>query len=516
MAARVAKICVPVTVEHASEIASAISVASSAADIIELRLDYLHESELQQAVNDLPRLIKSTKPLILTLRPVAQGGRSTLGLAERMRFWLQVVSLTNVWFDVEFDVVEQLAADKASVDWSRIICSHHEFDCKPYALPQIYERLIATPAGIVKIAIRVEDADECLPFFQLMHSARNNKRPVIAIAMGEAGVMTRILGPSHGSFLTYGALKEETATAPGQITAPELHDLYRIDHLDEETEVFGLIGSPVSHSISPHIHNAAFAAGRLNAVYLPFEVVDVNAFIGKMAHPRSREMVWNLRGLSVTAPHKLAVIDSLDWVDATATEIGAVNTIAVRKNELHGYNTDAKGFSEPLRRRFSTLASVRCAIIGAGGAARAALWALSRDGADVTVFGRNVNRVRALAGAYKVRYQPLDDASFRDFEIVINATTLGTRGREEAETAATAEQLRGVRLAYDLVYNPVETRFIREAQSAGCDTLSGIEMLLAQAVEQFRLWTSHEASANVMRDAATRALTGQEVPRAVK
>jgi 3-dehydroquinate dehydratase/shikimate dehydrogenase len=316
--------------------------------------------------------------------------------------------------------------------------------------------------------------------------------------------MTRVLGPSRGSFLTYGSLDNESATAPGQLTARELREVYRIDQIDQQTEVVGIIGKPVAHSLSPRIQNAAFGAGKVNAVYIPFEVADVTQFMRRMAHPRRRELDWNLRGLSVTAPHKTDVLRSLDWIEPAAKQIGAVNTIVTQDNELHGYNTDAPGFIAPLRIKFGSLGDARCAIIGAGGGARAALWALRNEDARVELFVRNVAATKSMAEEFGVECYPLAGATFNEFDVVINATPLGMRGAQQDETAATAEQLRNVRLAYDLVYNPGETRFLREARAAGCETLGGIEMLIAQAVEQFKLWTGKEPDVEVMRAAASR------------
>jgi shikimate dehydrogenase len=225
-----------------------------------------------------------------------------------------------------------------------------------------------------------------------------------------------------------------------------------------------------------------------------------------MAHPDSREIDWNLVGLSVTAPHKSVVMDGLDWIDPAAREIGAVNTVVVQEQKLCGYNTDAEGFIKPLRKKFTALRDARCAVIGAGGGARAALWALSKEGAQMGLFARDPERARPLAEEFKIVCGPLSSASFAGFDIVINATPLGTRGDRELESAVSSEQLGGVRWAYDLVYNPLETRFMREARAAGCEVLGGLEMFLAQAVEQFRLWTGKEPDFEAMRLAAFQAL----------
>ena len=504
-----AKICVPVCVPRASELAPAIARAAEVADIIELRLDYLLEGELELAKDILGSLIgKAEVPIILTMRSGEQGGRVSLSLDQRSQFWASLgSSAENCFKDFELDLVQEYQgrADE-QMDWSKVICSHHDFAGVPVNLEQIYESMAATAARILKIAVQAADATDCLPVFHLLKRAQREGREMIAIAMGPAGIMTRILGPSRGSFLTYGSLDDESATAPGQLTARELRELYRIDQIDRQTEVLGIIGKPVGHSLSPYIHNAAFAAGGVNAIYLPFEVGDIASFMRRMAHPCTREIDWNLRGLSVTAPHKSVVMDHLDWIYRSAREIGAMNTIVVRGDELRGYNTDALGFIAPLRQKFRSLKGVRCAIIGAGGGARAVLWALRNEGAEVTLFVRDPDKASSLANKFDIDCQKLPGARFDGFEIVINATPLGTRGEYIEQTPATSEQLGGVRLAYDLVYNPTETRFLREASAAGCETLSGLEMLIAQAVEQFTLWTGQNPNAEIMRAAAQRAL----------
>src|SRR6266404_626349 len=509
MKTNAAKICVPVCVQRASELPPAIARAAEVADIIELRLDCLLAAELDSPKSILDSLISKVEALIiLTMRSDEQGGRVSLSLDQRLQFWLSIGSTDgNCLRDFELDLVQECQRRRDErVDWSKVICSYHDFVGVPSDLEKIYGEMAATPARILKIAVQTDDATDCIPIFHLLERAQRAGREMIAIAMGPAGIMTRILGPSRGSFLTYGSLDDERATAPGQLTARELREVYRIDSIDQQTEIFGIIGNPVGHSLSPHLHNAAFAAGQVNAVYLPFEVGDAVQFIRRMVHVRSRELDWNLRGLSVTAPHKSVVMDSLDWIEPAARQIGAVNTILIQEDALHGYNTDAAGFIAPLRREFGSLRGARCAIIGAGGGARAALWALRNEGAHVALFVRDPEKTRALSEEFEIDFARVSDASFAGFDIVINATPLGTHGVREHETVATFNQLRGVRLAYDLVYNPLETQFLRAARAAGSETLGGIEMLLAQAVEQFKIWIGNDPDVDVMRAAALRAL----------
>jgi 3-dehydroquinate dehydratase/shikimate dehydrogenase len=512
-----ARICVSVCVGRTGEMPAAIKRAAETADMIELRLDCLEENGLDSVVRLLPEYLAQVAiPVILTLRPKDQGGHASLDLQTRRRFWASFRNIPNDCFvDLELDLIQALVTEKSDHklpldwchDWGDVICSYHDFAGLPADLHQIYERMARTPARILKIAVRANEATDCLPIFHLLKRAQNEGRDLIAIAMGQAGLATRILGPSLGSFLTYASLDDESATAPGQLTARELREVYRIDEVNQETEIFGIIGKPVGHSLSPYIHNAAFREAKLNAVYVPFEISDAAEFLRRMVRPGSREIDWNLRGLSVTAPHKTAVISSLDWIEPAAKEIGAVNTIAVQGREVRGYNTDGSGFISPLRGEFGSLKDARCALIGAGGGSRAALWALSNEGARVELFVRDLTRAKSMTEQFTITCHQLKEASFDGFDIVINATPLGTRGEYVDKTPAVAEQLRNVRLAYDLVYNPLETCFLREARIAGSKTLSGIEMLLAQAADQFQLWTNNDAPADAMRDAARRVLS---------
>jgi 3-dehydroquinate dehydratase/shikimate dehydrogenase len=506
-----AKICVPVCVRRADELADNVKRAQEVADLVELRIDCVEPTEIDATLKEVASLQNTASvPFILTLRSAEQGGGRPIAAAERVEFWLHksqfgVPKSFPDFADVELELLESDYL-RQQLSNMRLICSHHDFVGVPGDLEDIYSRMAATNASILKIAVQADDATDCIPVFNLIERARREGRELIAIAMGQVGVMTRILGPSRGSFLTYGSLNKDSATAPGQVTARELREVYRIDSIDRETQIMGVIGRPVAHSISPHIHNAAFAQAHLNAVFIPFEVHDLDRFIRRMVRTSSREIDWNLRGFAVTAPHKSAGMKHLDWIEPAAKEIGAVNTIVVQDGGLQGYNTDAVGFIGPLKSRIGSLEGVRCAVIGAGGAARAVVWALRQERAIVTVFCRDPEKAKAIRDPFEVSCRPLAGATFFGFDIVVNATPLGTRGELETETPVTAEQLRGVRLAYDLVYNPLATQFLREAREAGCETVGGLEMLVEQAVEQFRLWQGKEPDVESMRDAAKRAL----------
>ncbi|HET9525498.1 MAG TPA: shikimate dehydrogenase [Pyrinomonadaceae bacterium] len=491
------RICVAVCEKTVAALESAAVRASESADVVELRVDCLG------AVEDLQRVLdRLSRPVILTFRPSQQGGHRELDHEARQSFWK--TAARTEWWDLEADLASEVVL-ATHADWSNVIVSHHDFSGVPKDLTKVYERLAATPARVLKIAVHADDIVDCIPVFQLLDRARTEGRHLIAIAMGNAGLPTRILGPSRGSFLTYAALAEERATAPGQITTQKLRSVYHVDTIDQETMICGLVGLPVMHSVSPHMHNAVFRAAGINGVYLPLEVRDVQSFFKRMVHPRTREIEWKLRGLSVTAPHKSKVLESLDWIEPDAKQIGAVNTVVVDNDKLRGFNTDASGFIEPLLKVMGSLRGLRSAVIGAGGAARAATWALLKNEANVTIFARNVEKAHALGKEFDVSYASLSDASYAGYDLVINATPLGS-GESIDQAPATAEQLAGAGCVYDLVYNPIETRLLKEACKADCKTVRGLEMLVAQAKNQFELWTGQSPSSTEMYESAAAAL----------
>ncbi|HEY0170185.1 MAG TPA: type I 3-dehydroquinate dehydratase, partial [Pyrinomonadaceae bacterium] len=456
-----ARVCVPVCVRNAGELRPSVARAAELADIVELRLDCLEEDQLAAALSLLGALLGETPlPFIITYRPRDQGGGRDVSLEERADFWRELPeALRDIegggrrgrdFVDLELDLLESPRAGSLGELFKRfrVICSRHDFEETPAELEELFARMARTRAEILKVATKANSITDCVEVLRLCERGRREGREVIAVSMGEAGMLTRVLAPAFGAFLTYASLDAAQATAPGQISARELREVYRVDALNARTLVAGLVGSPVGHSLSPHTHNAAFAATGLDAVYVPFEVTDLSEFVRRMADPRTRELGWNLRGLSVTAPHKQAVIPHLDRVSENASRVGAVNTVVVSEERgLEGYNTDASAALAPLERmvaeRVFDLCGASAAVIGAGGAARAVLWALGEWGAWTTVFARDAAKAHAVAEEFGAEWDELEGARFGRFEVVINATPLGTRGSRETETPARASQLRG-------------------------------------------------------------------------
>ncbi|MEO5860227.1 MAG: shikimate dehydrogenase [Pyrinomonadaceae bacterium] len=494
------KICISLCAKTADDLFAKIAQAEPLADVIEIRFDCLNPDQIDHIVEHLP-LIEKT--YLITYRPSEQGGLRVLPLNARLMFWKKVLAALadrDILVDLESDINFPFRFDE-----TKVIRSAHFFNDPPRDLRPAFFELAELGEGIVKLAATARDITDTIPAWKLIETADREKRKVIPIAMGEAGKWTRILGPAHGAFMTYAALDAADATAPGQLTAADLIDVYHVKELALDTKVYGIVAGDTSYSISPWIHNPGFEAAGQNCVYLPLQVTDLDVFITLMVRPATREVELNLAGFSVTNPHKQAIIKHLDEIDATAEKIGAVNTVKIENGKLYGYNTDAAGFIKPLISVFGDLNDAKIAIVGAGGAARSCVYALTMAGADVAVYARDTIKAENLTDSFGVRVKSIPD-TFGDCDIVVNSTPLGTKGAKEDQTIATAHQLEGVKLVYDLVYIPTETLLIREAKAAGAKTLGGLEMLIGQGAEQFKIWTGCEAPLRVMTDAVRKKL----------
>jgi 3-dehydroquinate dehydratase/shikimate dehydrogenase len=494
------KICVSVCAETADEFIKNIKRAAEFADVIELRFDCLESKQIHKTF----ALLSSNRPLLLTYRPKEQGGKTDADHAERLAFWNAFVlngslDLRKFWIDCEFDLKSQIS----NLSFRKII-SFHDFSNVPQNLNQIYEDM-SVDLDVIKIAVQAGDAADSIAVWKLLEKAKSENKRIIPIAMGASGVWTRILGLAHGAFMTYAALDSGKETADGQITAKDLIETYRVKELDENTEIYGIIGNPIAHSVSPFMHNAAFKFHDLDAVYIPFEVKNLDEFIKTFL----KEVHLNFKGFSVTIPHKQAIIEYLDEIAETAKTIGAVNTVKIENGKLLGYNTDAEGFIEPLKTAYGDLKNAKVAVIGAGGAARALVYALKNENAEATLFARNLAKAKSFTEDFQIELKELPKTEdqrpktdFANFDIVVNATPLGTKGALENETVLSAEQLEGVKLVYDLVYNPLETRLMSEAKKASVPAIGGLEMLIAQAAAQQKIWTGKIAPIEKMRQAA--------------
>ncbi|HEY0460024.1 MAG TPA: shikimate dehydrogenase [Pyrinomonadaceae bacterium] len=518
------KICISVCAETADQLIEQIKQAADSADVIEIRFDCLKKIETDKLWSRIKQFRKQFDgKLLATFRPrnKGQGGNRELSSKERFEFWRDsAVDEFIDWADVEFDFDFQHSKGYLRAVYKRFIWSFHAFGVVPndYNLNLILKKLSDLTADkqsgndsdVLKIAIRTDDITDTISIWKLLERAKAENRQIIPIAMGESGKWTRILGLAHGAFMTYAALGAGQETAPGQVSARDLIEVYRAKELDENTEVYGILGSNTSVSMSPYIHNTAFKHHGLNAVFVPLQVHDLDEFMRRMVKPSTREIELNFKGFSVTIPHKQAIIKHLDFVDETAAKIGAVNTVKIIDGKLYGYNTDAPGFIEPLLNSYGNLSGARVAVLGAGGAARACIYALQTAGAEVTIFARDLTKAKGLAEDFGVNFDEFPIANRKSqiasHDILVNTTPLGMKGKAEGETPVSAEQLKGLRLVYDLVYVPFQTPLMTEADLAEVPKIGGLAMLIAQAGEQQKIWTGLAAPMKEMSRAALKRL----------
>jgi 3-dehydroquinate dehydratase/shikimate dehydrogenase len=450
------------------------------ADLVELRLDYVDRPDAAAA------LAGCRLPAIATCRAAWEGGRFAGSEDDRRRVLEAALDHGAAFVDVEAaaafapDLIRQTGG-------RRVVVSQHDFDGAPADIPARLAALRATGAEIAKLAVRVERLEQMLPLFGEADTGSGPGH--VLIAMGSAGLPSRILAARLGSRWTYAG----DAIAPGQLSLPRLRRDFRFDRIAPDAALYGVVGKPIAHSRSPIMHNAGFAALGINAAYVPLEAADAEDFV-RFARGSG------LRGASITTPFKVELMRAVDQVDDLARRVGAINTLHTKDGRWIGSNTDVDGFLEPLVARTSP-AGLRATILGAGGAARAAAIALADRGAAVTIAARRQDAAAAIAadtGSVPGAWPPPPGS----WDLLVNATTLGSSVLPGNPMAG--GELTG-RLVYDLVYTPEETALLAEARRQGCDTIGGMEMLIAQAERQFELWTGQRPPAGLFRSVTTTA-----------
>ena len=479
-------ICIPITARSPEDTVSEMISASKHADIVELRIDYIPELQNAEACIE-ESLKRKTKPVIITNRPEREGGKFNGSEQDRLRLLQKAIDLGADYVDVEYDSIKQITRRNSS----KIIISHHNFKETPHDLSKIYDEICQQKPDIVKIVTHANDITDNIRIFELLQSTNI---PTISFCMGELGYISRILTGKFGGFLTFASLEKGKESAPGQLTADELSKIYHFKDINKETKLYGIIGNPVSHSMSPAIHNAAFTEKGLNNVYVPLKIANIDTFMKEC-----REI--DFQGFSVTIPHKESVLPLLDDLDPNARRIGAINTIVNRNGKLTGYNTDCMaaviGLECSLKETDETLNNKKVSIIGAGGAARAIAFGLKEKGCDITIFNRTIERAEKLSHDVKCKFESFEEIHQIDSDILINTTSIGMFPNVD-QTPVSKDILKEGMIVFDAVYNPIETRLLREANENGCHTVNGLSMFINQAAEQFRLWTNIDAPIELM------------------
>ncbi len=494
-------ICIPIIANNLDDVLRDMAEASKCADIMEIRLDYLKNPDLRSILE------RRTRPVIVTNRPVREGGKFNGSEEERIEILKLAIRLQADFVDIEHDSIHYIRKDAAHRVPTRIIVSYHNFRETPDDLNTIYRKLSSCDADIVKIVTYANDITDNIKIYRLLRQAQ---LPLISFCMGEYGVISRILYKKFGGYLTFASLQKGKESAPGQISIHELLHVYQARNQDKNTALYGLIGNPVAHSISPVIHNTLFKEMHLNNIYVPFRVDKIGEFIREFR-------ALDVKGYSVTIPHKESVINHLDAIDPMAGKIRAVNTVVNKNGQLVGYNTDCKAAIQALEDVYQAsgmdakndrLKGRRVTLLGAGGASRAIAFGLQERGAQVTVVNRNYERAQSLAGDVGCFSKKSDDLPSLEADILINATPVGMFP-EVNETPIDRGLLKPGMIVFDTIYNPMETRLLREAKSQGCKIIGGLPMFVNQAAAQFELWTGLKPPRKLIENIANKKLHGE-------
>jgi len=525
------KIAVPI-VSAETPLKQQLQAARAAgANLIELRVDLIDDVPAIERLLSRPQSL----PVILTVRSASEGGAWTGSDADRIGLIQRLGLLQPGYIDLEYETWQRSAnlrrkielvcttraeaADSAdSRGKNRLILSHHDLRGTPPDLTSVFERLAGSPAEIIKAVFTAHDAaDACRVLGQLGRYAPS--RPTIALAMGEAGMPTRVLAAKFGAYLTFARLTPGGEAAPGQPTINELRERYRIDTMTPDTRLLGVVGWPVAHSLSPAIHNAAMAEANIDGVYLPLPVKpDFESFVAFMAE-LSSAAGGSVMGLSVTLPHKK---NALDWLDhnrfpvlVPARRCGAVNTLTrLADGTWQGTNTDGEGVLSALLAapalEADKLPGLTVDVLGAGGAARAVVATLSDQGCKVTILNRTPARAERLASELGCNWRPWEEREDYRGDVLINCTPVGLWPAID-ETPMPDNALRRQTIVFDTVYVPAETRLLRAARSRGCSVVGGLAMLIGQAAAQFGHWHCRSTPIETMRaiGAKETRITGQ-------
>ena len=461
----------------------------------ELRLDYLQDfTEFETSLHQM--LLRLHAPqTIATCRRQEAGGAFKGSVQEQAAVLAAAVRAGCQWVDIEFESIKEAGPSlRRQFHPARIIASYHNYRTTP-SLGAVYRQLARLPVEVVKLATQARHLRHNLQIRQLLKTHHRRSPKLVAMAMGAPGIPSRLLALLWGSAITYAAPGNQ-AVVPGQIAADLMRSIYRVERLDQRTQLYGVVGSHASISLSPAMQNAAFQAKHANAVFLPCETNQLADFI---AFARQADFA----GFAVTMPYKRAVLRTLDWADPLATRIGACNTVAVQRGKWMGWNTDAAAVVEVLTKRLR-LSGSRMLILGAGGAACAAAYALRAEGARVIIAARREEKGRRLARAVEGEAVSWQGAEGLEVDAVINATPVGMYPYVDASPLDLA-RLRA-RVVFDMVYYPLATRFITEARGRGLITIPGLEMLVVQGARQFEIWTGLTAPRALMEQAVRQVL----------
>ncbi len=469
--------------------------AEAGESFFEFRLDFLDKpaqgpEAIRRFLEDHPECA-----VFATCRRHQNHGKFNGSIDEQLSLLEKAIGAGAQAVDVEIETAEAAPERLAHLrTLNRVIVSYHNFESTP-PMDTLIARVMRPGADAYKIVTTARKPSDNIRVLAAAKAFPKHK--LVVLGMGEQGFPTRVLSPIFGGYFTYAAPMYAEGTAAGQVSARLLRHMYHVEKLSKSTKIFGVIADPVRYSLSPAVHNRAFQSRRIDAVLLPFLVAP--AYLRDFFSMAER---LPLAGFSVTLPHKQKALRYLDAVDPLAKRIGAVNTVWRKAGKWRGANTDSAGVTVPLARMLR-LKNSSILLVGNGGAARSAAFALTDAGAKVALVGRNGDRVRALAKICGAEALLRDQLAGRKYDAVVHATPLGTAAHPKEcffDGDIPAD------LVFDMVYNPADTELLRRSRALGKTVIPGLEMFVEQAVRSFELWTGESAPRPAMMQAAVEAL----------
>ena len=493
---RLPRVCVAVTGSDPVEMVEKAETLVRDNTFLEFRLDYLTRPTLA-----LPKIKRFTEyhphvVAIATCRRVASGGKFRGSVASQLDVLGKAAGAGCQLLDLELQTASKCKPEQLRRLRSRaaLILSHHDFRATK-RLEETLGKMVALSADYYKIVGTATTLYDNVVMMKFLEK-NGDKHSLIGLCMGEQGIISRVLGVRAGSVFTFASVSPDEKTAPGQVTAQDLRTTYRIEQVDAATRVYGVVGDPVAHSLSPAIMNAALRRENVNGVYLALHAKALKDLLACV-----RDIP--IHGLSITMPYKEAILKHLDNTDSHTTKIGACNTVVrAQDGKLYGFNTDAAGVVRPLEQRIA-LEQSKILVLGAGGAARAAVFGLKERGAEVYILNRSAGPAKKLAHRARARIVKRVDLKKMAFDVIINATSVGMGNTRESPLNENEIKTRYV---FDMIYDPPETRLMKLAKAQGAQVIPGIEMFVQQAARQFEIWTGKPAPWDDMLRVVTVAL----------
>src|ERR1017187_900364 len=493
---RLPKVCLALSGETAEDMVATAESMARDNPFLEFRLDYL-----KQPLAALPKIHRFLEThqyvtAIGTCRRADNGGKFKGSLATQLEVLTRAHAAGLQIVDLELQSASKAKPEAIARLRSRaaLILSFHDFRATRN-LDETRGKMLKIPADFYKVVTTATTLSDNVAMMKFLQ-AQSGKHALIGLCMGEQGIISRVLSVRAGSAFTFAAVSADLKTAPGQVSARDLRSIYRIDQVDAATRIYGVAGDPIEHSLSPVIMNAALRRENVNGVYLPLHAKTLKELIHCV-----REIP--LHGLSITMPYKQAMLPYLDNTDAHTAKIGACDTVVRGQDgKFYGFNTDVAGVVRPLEQRLA-IANAKVLVLGAGGAARAAVFGLKERGAEVWILNRTSAKAQKLARQAKARSIKRADLRKIAFDVIINATPVGMGNTRDCPLKDDEIQ---ANVVFDMVYDPVETHLLQVARAKGIAVIPGVEMFVQQAARQFEIWTGKPAPARDMLRAVTIAL----------